>query len=93
MHEVALHGLRRHFIGEEKCRPVLQGLMLSYFSLTSIVILVLLTVLLLVLPLVLPPLPPPPLILLFVPVLLIIALVFLALLPSELPNVLSVASV
>lgn len=91
MHEVALH-LRCHLIGEDKCRPV-QGLMINYFSLTSIVVLVVLTVLLLVLPLVLPPLPPPPLILLSVPVLLIFALVFLALLPSELPNVLAVASV
>lgn len=53
----------------------------------AIFTMVFLTISLLVLPLVLPPLPPPPLMLLFVPVLLMALLVFLAFTPSQLPNV------
>ncbi|GMY19376.1 hypothetical protein FCV25MIE_14615 [Fagus crenata] len=78
--------LQWHLIGKEKHWPV-QGFMLSYFSLISILVLVVLTISLLVLPLVLPPLPPPPLLLLSIPVLIMVALIFLALLPSEVTNV------
>lgn len=78
--------LRRHLSGREN-RRLGEGFMVRYFSLISIVVLVVLTVSLVVLPLVLPPLPPPPLMLLSIPVFLMIALIFLALLPPEVPNV------
>lgn len=83
-----------HLIGREKNRVVKAAgaVMLRYFTLITVVVLVVLTVSLLVLPLVLPPLPPPPFMLLFIPVLIMIALIFMALLPSEMPNVV-VASV
>ncbi|KAG2687344.1 hypothetical protein I3843_09G047600 [Carya illinoinensis] len=58
-----------------------------YFSIKSVMILVSATFVLLVLPLVLPPLSPPPLILLFVPVMIISVLVFLALSQPQLPNI------
>nr|DAD42789.1 TPA_asm: hypothetical protein HUJ06_001019 [Nelumbo nucifera] len=62
-------------------------LMVRYFSATSILILLVLTASLLVLPLVLPPLPPPPSILLLVPVLIMSLLMFLALFPSDVSNI------
>ncbi|CAN4109200.1 unnamed protein product [Withania somnifera] len=58
----------------------------NFSSLIAILIMVFLTISLLVLPLVLPPLPPPPLMLLFIPVLLMVLLAFLAFTPSQLPN-------
>ena len=79
-------------IKRQESDSAVQGVMLRYFTLITVLVLVFLTVSLLVLPLVLPPLPPPPLMLLFIPVLMMIALIFMALLPSELPNVV-VASV
>ncbi|KAL4607512.1 hypothetical protein ACB092_09G180100 [Castanea dentata] len=84
--------LQWNWIGREKHNWPVQGYMIRYFSLTSIMVLVVLTISLLVLPLVLPPLPPPPLLLLLIPVLIMVALIFLAFLPSQLTNV-SVTSV
>ncbi|KAK9057729.1 hypothetical protein SSX86_022566 [Deinandra increscens subsp. villosa] len=55
------------------------------FGLKALAVMVLLTVSLVVLPLILPPLPPPPPLLLFLPVLIMCLLVFLAFAPSELP--------
>ncbi|KAI3830227.1 hypothetical protein L1987_04361 [Smallanthus sonchifolius] len=55
------------------------------FGLKALAVMVLFTVFLVVLPLVLPPLPPPPPLLLFIPVLIMSVLVFLAFAPSELP--------
>ncbi|PIN18322.1 hypothetical protein CDL12_09027 [Handroanthus impetiginosus] len=66
----------------------LKSLMSRYFfSLKSIVSMILLTVSLLLLPLVLPPLPPPPLMLLLVPVAIMAVLIFLAVTPPQIPNV------
>ncbi|KAK4580978.1 hypothetical protein RGQ29_024581 [Quercus rubra] len=79
--------LQWRWIGREKYNWPVQGYMIRYFSLTSILVLVVLTISLLVLPLVLPPLPPPPLLLLSIPVLIMVALIFLAFLPSQLTNV------
>ncbi|KAG8648991.1 hypothetical protein MANES_08G058601v8 [Manihot esculenta] len=59
---------------------------LNHFSLRSLTVMVVFTFFLLVLPLVLPPLPPPPLFLLFLPVLIMSALIFLALTPSNVPD-------
>ncbi|KAI3667242.1 hypothetical protein L6452_42292 [Arctium lappa] len=55
------------------------------FGLKTLAVMVLFTVSLVVLPLVLPPLPPPPPLLLFVPVLIMSVLLFLAFAPSKLP--------
>ncbi|KAI3682338.1 hypothetical protein L1987_82258 [Smallanthus sonchifolius] len=55
------------------------------FGLKALAVMMLFTVSLVVLPLVLPPLPPPPPLLLFVPVLIMSVLIFLAFAPSELP--------
>ncbi|KAI5560237.1 hypothetical protein POPTR_016G037200v4 [Populus trichocarpa] len=67
--------------------------MLSFFSLRSVVTMVVLTVSLLVLPLVLPPLSPPPLLFLFVPVFIMSLLLFLALSSSTAEPHIAVASV
>ncbi|KAK4345985.1 hypothetical protein RND71_036161 [Anisodus tanguticus] len=69
-------------------KSISTNLMLKNLSSSKVIfVMVFLTISLLVLPLVLPPLPPPPLMLLFVPVLLMVLLVFLAFTPSQLPNV------
>ncbi|KAK2988895.1 hypothetical protein RJ640_007315, partial [Escallonia rubra] len=73
--------------GKGSDQRALKGLMCKYFSLTALTMMVILTVSLSVLPLVLPPLPPPPYMLLFVPVLIMALLVFLAFSPSKAPNV------
>lgn len=57
------------------------------FSVRFFTVMVVLTISLLVLPLVLPPLPPPPLMLLFVPVLIMSLLFVLALTPSQVPDI------
>ncbi|KAG2671899.1 hypothetical protein I3843_13G013400 [Carya illinoinensis] len=57
--------------------------MVKCFSLGSVLLLLALAVSMVVLPLFLPPLPPPPLMLLFFPVGIMAALVFLAFSPSE----------
>lgn len=67
---------------------LVQSLMVSYYTTRFIIVMVMLTVSILVLPPVLPPLPPPPLVLLFVPVMIMSLLVLLALSPiSQMPNV------
>ncbi|KAK3011741.1 hypothetical protein RJ639_011456 [Escallonia herrerae] len=73
--------------GKGSDQRALKDLMCKYFSLTALTVMVILTVSLSVLPLVLPPLPPPPYMLLFVPVLIMALLVFLAFSPSKAPNV------
>ncbi|GKV40772.1 hypothetical protein SLEP1_g48375 [Rubroshorea leprosula] len=55
------------------------------FGLKPSIMMALFTVMLLVLPMVLPPLPPPPMFLMWIPVLMMAALVFLAFMPSTLP--------
>lgn len=68
--------------------------MFKYFSIISVMILTILTVFLVVLPLVLPPLPPPPLVLLFVPVLIMAVLVLVAFSPlPRVPGQMAVVSV
>lgn len=57
--------------------------MVQCFSIVSVLILTVLAASMAVLPLMLPPLPPPPLILLFFPVGIMAALMFLALTPSD----------
>ncbi|KAK7243343.1 hypothetical protein RIF29_38136 [Crotalaria pallida] len=57
--------------------------MVRCFSSGTILILVALTASMMVLPLMLPPLPPPPLVLLFFPVGIMAALMFLAFSPSQ----------
>ncbi|KAG2683595.1 hypothetical protein I3760_10G038900 [Carya illinoinensis] len=58
-----------------------------YFSINSVGVMVALTLFLLVLPLLLPPLSPPPLMLLFVPVMIISLLLFFAFSQPQVPNV------
>ncbi|KAB5573010.1 hypothetical protein DKX38_000204 [Salix brachista] len=57
--------------------------MVQCFSIVSVLILTVLAASMLVLPLILPPLPPPPLMILFFPVGIMAALMFLALSPSD----------
>lgn len=70
------HGFRFHEV--EKHSTVMR-----FFSLGSVLLLVALAASMVVLPLFLPPLPPPPLVLLFFPVGIMAALMFLAFSPSE----------
>lgn len=69
------HGFRLHEVEKRS--------MVKCFSLGSVLLLLALAVSMVVLPLFLPPLPPPPLMLLFFPVGIMAALVFLAFSPSE----------
>lgn len=55
----------------------------SYFSVESLLVLVMLTASLLILPVILPPLPPPPFLLLLLPIGIIILLMILAFTPSD----------
>ncbi|KAI3880308.1 hypothetical protein MKX03_011041 [Papaver bracteatum] len=55
----------------------------SYFSVESLLVLVMLTASLLILPVILPPLPPPPFLLLLLPIGILILLMILAFTPSD----------
>ncbi|TQE05894.1 hypothetical protein C1H46_008577 [Malus baccata] len=84
-----IHGRCMYFLQETTQRQYrcVQSLMLRYFSIISVMFLIVLTVFLVVLPLLLPPLPPPPLVLLFIPVLIMAVLILLAFSHlSQVPN-------
>ncbi|KAI3525977.1 hypothetical protein L2E82_01109 [Cichorium intybus] len=73
-------------IGRNTCkRKTLPAIIGWTFGLKAMAVMLLLTVSLVFLPLVLPPLPPPPPLLLFVPVLIMSVLLFLACAPSKIP--------
>jgi len=56
--------------------------LMVWFTYTSVILLITLTIMLLVLPVVLPPLPPPPAVLMFLPLVILICLLVIALVPT-----------